>query len=256
VTYGVDDLARAAGLSVDTIRYYQTRGILQPPGRAGRRAVYDETHRERLGWIRDLTDRGYSLRSIEELVSAEGGAQDARLRTALEEEQSEAVYTRREFAAALEISPALLAAVERSGLASPQARSHGQLRYTESDVAAAKGARKLLDHGLPLPELLGLAVVHHRSVAKTVDRAIDLFDDHIRKQVDGSDGDGSDGEAPERVAEAYRDLLPVVTTLVAQHFQRVLVNRALERLRDSGSKRSWRTALKETARARLRFSWR
>jgi DNA-binding transcriptional MerR regulator len=249
--YSVEELAGEAGIRVDTIRYYQTRGLLHPPGRHGRRAVYDDSHAERLAWIRDLGDRGWSLRSIEELLSRERDGADERLEAALRESHSDAVYTREEFAKTLGLPLPLLAAVEKTGLAAPQPTERGAERYTEGDLAAAKGALKLLERGFPLTELLALAVSHHTAMSATVDRAIDLFDDYVRKRTDGRDG-----ERPEAVAEAYRELLPVVTGLVAHHFQRVLTGRALERLETSGEKRTWRTALKETTRARLRLSWR
>lgn len=248
----VEELASRADLSVDTIRWYQTRGLLHPPARHGRRAVYDGSHVERLAWIRERTDRGWSLKAIEELLSDEGSRTDARLRAALREGGGEAaVYTRQEFAKALGVPAALLAAVEKTGLAAPQRVERGGERYTQADLAAAKDALQLLDRGFPLTELLGLAVQHHKAVSATVDRAIGLFDDYVRKRADGGDA-----ESPEAVAEAYRELMPTVTALVAHHFQRALVNRALERLEKSGEKRSWRTALRETARGRLRLSWR
>ncbi len=249
--YSVEELAARADLSVDTIRWYQTRGLLHPPGRHGRRAVYDDSHVERLAWIRERTDRGWSLKAVEELLAQREAGADARLEAALREGSAEAVYTRQEFAKTLGIPAALLQAVEKTGLAAPQATERGAERYTEADLAAAKGALGLLERGFPLTELLGLAVAHHKAVDQTVDRAIDLFDDYVRKRADGEDG-----ETPETVAEAYREILPVVTGLVAHHFQRVLVNRALDRLQASGEKRSWRAALKETARARLKLSWR
>jgi DNA-binding transcriptional MerR regulator len=246
----VEELAAWAELSVDTIRYYQTRGLLHPPGRHGRRATYDESHVGRLAWIRERTDRGWSLRAIEELLSETGEGADARLRAALREGGAEPVYTRQELARALGVPAALLQAVERSGLAAPQQTERGE-RYTEADLAAARGALRLLERGFPLTELLGLAIAHHKAVGATVDRAIDLFDDYVRKRADGPDA-----TTPEAVAEAYRELLPIVTGLVAHHFQRVLANRALERLQASGEKRTWRAALKETARTRLKLSWR
>jgi len=248
----VEDLASRADLSVDTVRYYQTRGLLHPPARHGRRAIYDGTHVERLAWIRERTDRGWSLKAVEELLSQDGDRSDARLRAALRDEKAEiASYTRQEFAKELGVPSALLAAVERTGLASPQKAERGGERYTQADLAAAKDALKLLDRGFPLTELLGLAVQHHKAVSGTVDRAIDLFDDYVRKRADGGEA-----ETPDAVAAAYRDIMPAVTALVAHHFQRALTNRALERLEKSGEKRSWRTALRETARSRLKLSWR
>jgi DNA-binding transcriptional MerR regulator len=247
--YDVGQLASISGLSIDTIRYYQTQGLLHPPGKQGRRAVYGEEHRRRLERIRDLTDRGFSLKSLRELFAEDSGDTRA-LRAALEEGRSEAVYEPREFARALGIPYPLLASLEQSGLLVPQAGNEGDRRYTQSDLEVTGGALKLLEKGVPLHDLLALALEHDRATLAFVDRAIDLFDDHIRKRK----GDGKE-ESAEKVAEAYRELLPVVTGLVAHHFQRTLVRRALERLERSGQRSTLRKARKAAASARLRLLW-
>jgi len=245
--YDVEELASLAGLTVDTVRYYQAQGLLPRPARRGRRAAYDDGHRERLARIRSLADRGFSLRSIRELLDAPPEA-DADLRAALTEGDREPVYTSRELAKALGVPWALLRSVEATGLATPQTTPKGA-RYTEADLQMARGALRVLERGLPLGDVLSLAQKHDRAMRETVDRAIDLFDDHVRKRGGGE-------ERAEVVAEAYRDLLPIVTGLVAHHFQRLLVSRALERLEQSGERRSLATARKAASRTRLRLWWR
>jgi len=250
--YDVASLAEASGLSVDTIRYYQTLGVLEAPSRRGRHAVYDDSHRERLARVRELSERGFSLKSMRELLTPADGAEgDEALRAALEHGRAEPTYTPRAFAGALGVPLSLLRAVERTGIAEPQPNAGGDARYTESDLTAARGALKLLERGMPLTRLLELAVSHHRTTTRTVDRAVDLFDDYVRKAATTNGTEDLDA-----VAEAYRELMPVVTGLVAHHFERVLVTRALQRLERSGEKRSWRRALKAIARARLRLKWR
>ncbi|MFD7748298.1 MerR family transcriptional regulator [Streptomyces sp. NPDC059698] len=68
--YRIEDLARAGGATVRTIRAYQDRGLLPTPERRGRANVYREAHLVRLGQIADLLDRGYTLASIKELLEA------------------------------------------------------------------------------------------------------------------------------------------------------------------------------------------
>jgi CRISPR/Cas system CSM-associated protein Csm2 small subunit len=121
--------------------------------------------------------------------------------------------------------------------------------YSQADLEVARGAVKLLKYGFPITRLLSLALRHDRAVRETVDEAIDLFDKHVRKASAGRDADR------EAVAEAFRDLLPVVTALVAHHFQRVLVNRAIKRLKKSGEKGELQVALKAAARTRIAFRW-
>jgi DNA-binding transcriptional MerR regulator len=67
---GIDLLAARSGVSSRTIRFYQSVGVLQPPRRSGRVAVYDEEHLTRLQLVAMLQDRGLRLSAIADLVSA------------------------------------------------------------------------------------------------------------------------------------------------------------------------------------------
>ncbi|MCX5041820.1 MerR family transcriptional regulator [Aldersonia sp. NBC_00410] len=66
----IDDLARAAGVSVRNVRVYQERGLLPPPRRTGRTAWYSEAHLARLDLIGRMLDRGYTFAAIGELLTA------------------------------------------------------------------------------------------------------------------------------------------------------------------------------------------
>jgi DNA-binding transcriptional MerR regulator len=63
----IDELARAAGLVVSTVRLYQNKGLIPPPVKRGRVGYYGERHLERLKAIAQLQERGFSLASIKEL---------------------------------------------------------------------------------------------------------------------------------------------------------------------------------------------
>jgi DNA-binding transcriptional MerR regulator len=260
--YEVADLASAAGVSVDTIRFYQTGGLLPLPGRSGRKAVYGDEHLERLRLIRSMAAKGLSLKAIRLLLEREPEAgapsrSDTALLAALEEEADGATYSGDELAAALGVPGTLIRSVEAAGLAEGLEDADGRSRYSDGDLAAARGALRLLGYGFPLASLLALAVRHDRAVRKTCDAAIDLFDDHVRKKQ-GKRGtrDGEDPENGEEVAAAFRELLPVVTAIVAHHFQRVLVSRALRRLRRKGDSSTLSFALKVASRTKLKVSWR
>jgi hypothetical protein len=56
------------------------------------------------------------------------------------------------------------------------------------------------------------------------ERAVELFDEHVRKPIRDTAGD--DAAAAARMVEAFRELLPAVTELVAHHFRRVLLETA------------------------------
>lgn len=70
----LEELAQATGVPPRTIRFYQSRGALPRPRRAGRAAFYNADHRERLELIGLLQDRGLKLDSIRDLLSDEGRA--------------------------------------------------------------------------------------------------------------------------------------------------------------------------------------
>jgi DNA-binding transcriptional MerR regulator len=248
--YSIAELVQLSGVPVDTIRYYQTIKLLPSPTRDGRNAVYGETHLDRLHLVRSMAARGLSLRVIRMLLEKGDRADsDRALLTAIEEETTEPGYDSEAAARRLGIPKALLASVERAGLAEAQEQPDGSTRYTEADLRVARGALKLLGYGFPLTRLLVLAVKHDRAVRKTVDGAIDLFDQYVRKGGRGRPAD------PDAVAPAFKEILPIVTGLVAHHFQRVLVNRALKRLRKKGEMEPLQVALKVAAETRLGVRW-
>jgi DNA-binding transcriptional MerR regulator len=253
MNYSVEELVQASGCPVDTIRYYQTLGLLPAPAHEGRRAVYEAVHLDRLRLIRAMGKRGLPLKVIRMLI-ARGSTpleSDHALLSAIEEESDEPSYSSAELASQLGIPHALLVSVEKAGLAEAQEQEDGKVRYTESDLKAARGALKLLGFGFPLHRLIVLAVKHDRAIRRSVDEAIELFDRHVRKRAGGALAEDSDS-----VAGAFKTLLPVVTGLVAHHFQRLLVNRALKRLRKKGEPGALAAAVEATSRTRIGVGWR
>jgi DNA-binding transcriptional MerR regulator len=73
----VEDLAERAGVTVRTIRYYQSEGLLPPPGRVGREARYGGAHVERLDLIARLQARGLRLQAIADVLDQVGDAPEA-----------------------------------------------------------------------------------------------------------------------------------------------------------------------------------
>ena len=79
-------LARAGGVGVETVRYYQRRGLLQTPERSGgaghgggvRR--YGEEDVRRLRFIRSAQAAGFTLEEIAELIALDATDDRARAR--------------------------------------------------------------------------------------------------------------------------------------------------------------------------------
>jgi DNA-binding transcriptional MerR regulator len=229
----VEELARRADLSVDTIRFYQKRQLLPSPRREGRIAWYGTDHVERLQRIKDLQRQGYSLAVIRRLLAGELDAADAPLAAAVAGEQAgdADLLTLDELAARVGVPAPLLDAVAREGLIVAQQRD-GTAGYTAADVDVLRAGLRLLEAGFPLPDLLALARRHHDATRAIATDAVEMFDAHVRHPIQASEL-GEDEKA-ERLVEAFRTLLPTVTTLVANHFRSVLLEVAQEHLEDVG----------------------
>ncbi|MET8800789.1 MerR family transcriptional regulator [Nocardia sp. NPDC004568] len=70
VEYTIDELARAAGTTVRSLRVYHERGVLPPPQVKGRTGYYSPDHLNRVRTISRLLDRGIKLNGIKELLEA------------------------------------------------------------------------------------------------------------------------------------------------------------------------------------------
>ncbi len=69
----LEELAEATGVAPRTIRYYQTKKLLQPPtkdGKDARLARYGADHVERLRLVGELHDRGLKLPAIRDLLES------------------------------------------------------------------------------------------------------------------------------------------------------------------------------------------
>ncbi|MBI3648324.1 MAG: MerR family transcriptional regulator [Actinobacteria bacterium] len=225
--YRVEQLAAACGVSVDTVRYYQSLGLLPAPEREGRVAWYGPEHAVRIREVRALQKKGLTLAAVNRVIRGELGRADADLAAAVAAERggadSEELLTLEEFASRSGVPASLIQAVEREGV--PFGRRVGdEARYTAGDIEIVRVALRLLEFGLPLPDLLTLAREANEAMSGLAERAVELFDERVRKPI--RDTAASDEAAAEQMVEAFRELLPAVTQLVSHHFRRVLLEAA------------------------------
>ncbi len=69
--YTLRELAEEADVPERTIRFYISRGLVDPPLRGGRGAAYGEKHKEQLESIRKLQAKGMMLSQIAHALAAE-----------------------------------------------------------------------------------------------------------------------------------------------------------------------------------------
>ena len=233
----VEELALAAEVSVDTIRYYQKQQLLPPPGRDGRLAYYDDEHLARIARIKELQRRGFTLAVIRRFLAGELDPADEPLAAAVAGAGDpaggppEELFDIGELANRLGVPRAMLDSLLREGLLIPRVVD-GEPKFTPADVAMLTGGMKLLEAGLPLPELFALARHHHTVTREVATEAVELFDTWVRKPLRASDL--PEDEKAERLVEAFRTRMPAVAGLVAHHFQRILLQVAQEHLESVG----------------------
>jgi MerR family mercuric resistance operon transcriptional regulator len=86
VALTIAGLARAGGVGVETVRYYQRRGLLQTPqrsaatGHGGSVRRYDEGDVQKLRFIRAAQSAGFTLEQIAELIELDATDDRARAR--------------------------------------------------------------------------------------------------------------------------------------------------------------------------------
>lgn len=71
----IGELARATGAKVETVRYYETIGLLGAPARSeGNYRVYDDAALGRLSFIRRARALGFAIDEVRQLLDLSGDA--------------------------------------------------------------------------------------------------------------------------------------------------------------------------------------
>ena len=169
-SWRIDDLAQRAGITVDTIRYYQREGLLPPAERAGRANLYSTAHLDRLERIKELQSRRFSLAAIKALLTDEregmiegifGGGGDR-------------TYTLEELLERSGIDAELCHAIRSSGLLR-EPGEFGRDAYDGDDLDYLRTLAALHDLGMPTPAVVEIARTYAEGIEATQSRIIDLF---------------------------------------------------------------------------------
>jgi DNA-binding transcriptional MerR regulator len=203
--YRIEQLARTAGVAVDTIRFYQGKGLLEAPRREGRVTWYGDGHLERLRRIRDLQQRGFTLTVIQRFLAGELEPSDESLVAAVP----------------------LLKSLEKAGLLVP-IEAGDEALYPAEDLEAIAAGMQLIAAGVPLTALMDLAKDYSAAVDRTARQAVDLFDHHVRERIQSEGGDPDAAE--QTLLELFNQLLDASGTLVRHHFQRTVLRAAREHI--------------------------
>ena len=77
----IPGVAREAGIGVETVRYYERRGLIrQPEKRSGAYRRYGSEHLQRIRFVKRAQELGFTLEEIEALLGLQDGANRAQVR--------------------------------------------------------------------------------------------------------------------------------------------------------------------------------
>ena len=225
--YRIEQLARSAGVAVDTIRFYQGKGLLDAPRREGRVTWYGEGHLGRLRRIKELQQRGFTLTVIQRFLTGELEPSDEALVAAITHPAAPQTLTLGELAERSGVAEPLLKSLEQAGLLVPIEGGDEPL-YPADDLEAIAAGMKLIAAGVPLGALMDMGKDYATAVDRTARQAVDLFDHHVRERIQS---EGGETEAAERrLLDLFNELLEASGTLVRHHFQRALLRAAREHI--------------------------
>jgi DNA-binding transcriptional MerR regulator len=227
LAYRVAELAAAAGISVELVRSYQSKGLLEGPRREGRVALYGERHLERLREIATLKEKGYSLKAISGLLADRERSrlgEDSRASRALaavppvgDDEHLDL----HELADRTRVPLAVLRSLEGSGVVRPRKGDEGAY-YTAADVRAVRMLLSLLGVGLPMEEFMRLATIQIAAMQQVATGAVELYTKYVGEPLQAAGLDPSEEEG--RGEAAFSLLVQAATSLVAYSFERTLRN--------------------------------
>jgi hypothetical protein len=147
---------------------------------------------------------------------------DAALAAALQRDAG-ALLPLEELATRSALSLPLLEALAREGLLP----SRGDDLYSEKDLGPVRSGLALLEAGLPLDELLGLAREADAALQGIADDAVELFLGFVRDPVRGTSDNPT--EAADTLVNAFETMLPEAERLVGRRFGQLVL--AAARLR-------------------------
>lgn len=226
VRYRREELARAAGVKVRNLRYYQERGLLPAPRREGRIAWYSEDHLARLRLISDLLGRGYTVNGISELLQAwEAGGGLSQL-LGLERAMT------RDW---VQEEPVTMSLAELRELFGPGATAEHTRRAAELGYVRIDGdrvthrSRRLLEatlalvrQGVPLAEVLDAGDFVQAQAAAVADRFVGLFRRHV---IGAGALEQLSAARLDHISDAVAILRPLAGEVVTAEFARAMALR-------------------------------
>ena len=215
----IDELARAAGTTVRTVRNYQTKGLIPGPTLAGRTGLYEAEHLARLQLIKDMQGAGFNLTAIKRLLAQvpEGAGEEAlRFGQALfspwTDEKPEIVSAEELAKRFGDPGPEVLERAERAGVLRPT----GDGRFEISIPSLMRAGEQVMALGVPLDQALDVVeslVANSNRVAGTF---VELFLENVWRPFEA---EGRPSEKWPEVRAALERLRPLAAEALLATFR-------------------------------------
>jgi DNA-binding transcriptional MerR regulator len=211
----LDQLCARVGMSVRTVRFYTSKGLVPPPIRRGRSGYYSPVHVGRLELVQELQSHGFTLSAIEKYVAGipdDATPEDLALaRTLLAPwdverpiEMSRAELSDR---AGRELTDDELNTLAALGVVFPLKR--GQYQVAVSQLSVGLG---VLDLGIPEEAALAAADIYKRHGKQIADELYELFRTMVWPVYK------SRGASPETVRQVVEKIKPLsIASLVSAY---------------------------------------
>jgi DNA-binding transcriptional MerR regulator len=235
--FTIDQLAFAAHTTVRNIRAYQDRGLLHPPTRRGRVGIYSEIHLARLRIISQLIERGYSLTTIGDLITAwESGR---RLSDVLGLEVAVTTAWRKETPVAISMEQLLTdfqAHITQQDIQRIIGLGYIEIEGTQIRILKPRiynASKELVAAGIPMTDLIEHVSMVRADIEKLAERFVDMALFHLIDKKYSTDG-LPDGEGVATLAKFIKRTPALAEMIVDTEIERLLDmtlnNALLERL--------------------------
>ncbi|HVU61633.1 MAG TPA: MerR family transcriptional regulator [Mycobacteriales bacterium] len=222
--YRIDDLARAAGMTVRNVRAYQERGLVPPPRLQGRTGWYDDGHLARLRLIGRLLERGYTTAHITDFIATWEAGHDLGQTLGLEAAllapgsgEIPELLTQDDLVEMFGVlDPSAIDAAVRMGVIEPD----GEGRFRALSPRLLRAGAELVALGMPLLDVLDLGA----QLRLRVQTVATLFVQAVAPSIIGDHEPGwvPDDADMERIMRLVSDMRPLARVVVDEELTSAL----------------------------------
>ena len=192
----VGQLAKAAGVSVSTVKFYVKEGLVRPVCKTGKNmAYYDPAAVQTIGLVRKLQkQRYYPLSVIKSLLDGGPAPQEMALLDAIykaDGEGAEAAVPAAQVLADSGLTADQAARLQKAGLVSPEGPARYQ-RYSREDAAVMALVGRRVAAGIPFSQSVRSLEIYQKALDEAAQADVDAFVSQVFMARDFTAEEGAD----------------------------------------------------------------